>query len=97
MLGAGGLPLVWALRPGEDPVAGAARLFTEEGGRFDAVHSLNETYSNALLAVARDRAVRIPEELQLSVVGRAGASGATRASTTSTWTPCTPGRCACGP
>ena len=69
-------PLVWALRPGEDPVAGAARLFTEEGGRFDAVHSLNETYSNALLAVARDRAVRIPEELQLSVVGRADASGA---------------------
>jgi LacI family transcriptional regulator len=69
-------PLVWALRPGEDPVAGAARLFTEKGGLFDAVHSLNETYSNALLAVARDRAVRIPDELQLSVVGRAGASGA---------------------
>jgi DNA-binding LacI/PurR family transcriptional regulator len=69
-------PLVWALQPGQDPVDGAARLFGEEGGRFNAVHSLNETYSNALLAVTRDRGIRIPDELQLSVVGRAGASGA---------------------
>jgi DNA-binding LacI/PurR family transcriptional regulator len=69
-------PLVWGLRPGEDPVMGADRLFRERGEEFNAVHCLNETYSNAVLAVARDRGLRIPGQLRLSVVGRAGASGA---------------------
>jgi DNA-binding LacI/PurR family transcriptional regulator len=57
-------------------VVGADRLFRERGDDFDAVHCLNETYSNAVLAVARDRGILIPDALRLSVVGRAGASGA---------------------
>jgi DNA-binding LacI/PurR family transcriptional regulator len=72
----GATPLVWALQSGEDPLDAAARLFRDHGSDLDAIHSLNETYSNAVLSAARDLGLAIPAELQLSVVGRASASSA---------------------
>lgn len=69
-------PLVWALRSGQDPHRAAVELFRSHRERLNAVHSLNETYVNAVLGAARSLGIRIGTDVQVSVVGRAGASAA---------------------
>jgi DNA-binding LacI/PurR family transcriptional regulator len=69
-------PLVWSLPPGRDPHESAAQLFREHGRRFNAVHSLNETYVNAVLGAARRMGIQVGVDVQISVAGRAGASAA---------------------
>jgi DNA-binding LacI/PurR family transcriptional regulator len=54
------------VRVGESPVAAAESLL-DRG--VDAVHALNETYGNALLAAASDRGVEVPDRLRITMMG----------------------------
>ena len=71
-------PLVWSLRPGQDPHLAALELFRSHRERFNAVHSLNETYVNAVLGASRQLGIRIGTDVHVSVAGRAGSSAADR-------------------
>ncbi|MGV9313247.1 LacI family DNA-binding transcriptional regulator [Streptomyces sp. NPDC003691] len=66
-----GLPArIERVRDGE-PARGAARRLLAAGDRPDAVHALNETYGEALLAAAEDLGIGIPDGLQVTAMGDA--------------------------
>ncbi|WP_395292231.1 LacI family DNA-binding transcriptional regulator [Kitasatospora hibisci] len=71
----GQTPLIEAPAPTEDPVEAALRLLSLPG-RPDAVHGLNETYGQALVAAARRLGLDIPGDLMISVMRETDQTGA---------------------
>lgn len=64
-------------RRGETASTAAGRLLDRHTGAIDAVHALNETYGNALLAGAAERGLAVPGDLVVTMMGEpVGASGA---------------------
>jgi DNA-binding LacI/PurR family transcriptional regulator len=76
MLDTGLEPIVATLASGETPLAAARQLLTLDGGRLNAVHCLNETYCNAVIAAATELGANVPSDLQVSVTGNAFVIGA---------------------
>ncbi len=58
----------------QQPLAAARSLLSS--GEVDAVHCLNETYSNAVLLAASEAEVDVSADFQVSVSGNAAAAGA---------------------
>ncbi|WP_186525913.1 LacI family DNA-binding transcriptional regulator [Leekyejoonella antrihumi] len=58
------------LKPGQDPVEAAGDLL-DETERPGAIHSLNETYGNAVLEAAGRRRLRVPQDLAVTMMGDA--------------------------
>ena len=74
-----GVPeVVWALPSGRDPVTVAHALLADRPAGLGAVHCLNETYANAVLASADAHRIDVPGSLQVSLVGKADAATADR-------------------
>ncbi|MFD1933967.1 LacI family DNA-binding transcriptional regulator [Nonomuraea mangrovi] len=63
----GNPPIVEALQPDEVPEVAAQRLLSG-AARPDAVHGLNETYGEALLAAARRLGLSIPGDLRVTMM-----------------------------
>ncbi|MEU8525914.1 MULTISPECIES: LacI family DNA-binding transcriptional regulator [Streptomyces] len=72
--GAGQEPLIDAPAASEEPIEAALRLLSHPD-RPDAVHGLNETYGQALLAAARRLELTIPDDLLVSVMRETDQSG----------------------
>lgn len=75
-LGSGREPLVVSLKDSETPLEAARQLLAFGRERVNAVHCLNETYGNALIAAATELGLAVPWDLQVSVTGNAFAIGA---------------------
>ncbi len=68
--------IVTRLIAGTAPRDAARELLTREPGTVTAVHCLNETYCAAVLDVADELGLVVPDQLQVSVTGNATAVGA---------------------
>lgn len=73
----GAAPVVMGVGAGQSPLEAATALLAASDAPT-AVHCLNETYSSAVLAAAAGRGLRVPDDLQVSVVGSARAVTAQR-------------------
>ncbi|MEU3601376.1 LacI family DNA-binding transcriptional regulator [Streptomyces sp. NPDC006798] len=60
------------IAPGESARDAARRLLAASAGRPDGVHALNETYGEALLAVAAEAGLSVPGDLQITAAGDPG-------------------------
>ena len=64
-----------ALALDQEPVD-AARALVAQMPHVNAVHCLNETYSNAVIAAATERGIEIPTDLQISAFGSSRSTSA---------------------
>ncbi|ANJ28565.1 LacI family DNA-binding transcriptional regulator [Agromyces aureus] len=64
-------PVVTALELGQAPIDAARAMLSDAHARVNAVHCLNDTYGNALLAAAAERDLDVPGDLRVSIAGDA--------------------------
>lgn len=68
-------PLVFVLRPGQDPLEGARELISGAHGTIDGVYCINETYSSAMTAIAGEIELEIPGDFPIAVAGELHSGG----------------------